>query len=65
MTSELTGSDLYLRHTDKSGHAYVQVHRVWDAVRFFEAANERAAKDGGHVLLSSETDYRKQREPKR
>ena len=44
--------DLHLRHTDTSGHATVQCHRVWDADRFLAARqretselNAKAVKD--------------------
>ncbi len=47
MNTTTSARDVYARHTDKSGHSYVQTHRVWDAQRFFKARSSDAAKEGG------------------
>jgi len=43
-TDTIACRDLHLRHTDTSGHATVQCHRVWDADLFL-AARQREASD--------------------
>lgn len=66
--------DLHLRHTDTSGHATVQCHRVWDADLFLAARqreaselNAKAVKDDAKapqrakVELITAADYQKDR----
>jgi len=50
--------DLYLRITDSNGKSYVTQHRVWDAVRFFEAMTAAHAKEQRAVAYATEADYR-------
>ena len=39
----MTTRDIYVRHTDTAGKAYVSEHRVWDAERFLAARKKDAA----------------------
>jgi hypothetical protein len=63
MPLEHVGRDVYLRHTDKQGHAYVQQHRVWDADLFITSQVEAALKEGGKSLVAQITkdQYLKER----
>jgi hypothetical protein len=55
--------DVFARHTDKDGIAYVEQHRVWDADLFFAAHRAYAAKEGGKAGIEqiTEDQYRKER----
>lgn len=67
--------DLYLRHTDTSGHSYVMEHRVWDVDTFLAARQAEAKKlnaevkgDGPRkagVQQITEDQYRKERKAQR
>jgi len=63
MPENFTARDVYARHTNKEGHSYVAVHRVWSAERFFAARAAEAAKDGGKARCEqiTEEQYRKER----
>jgi valyl-tRNA synthetase len=44
MAIELSGRDIYLRHTACDGKSNVQQHRVWDAERFISSQEQEAQK---------------------
>jgi hypothetical protein len=73
-TDTNTCRDLHLRHTDTSGHATVQCHRVWDADRFLAARqseardlnakavqNDAKAPQRAKVEMITEAEYQKAR----
>lgn len=57
--------DVYLRHVDKSGHAHLVEHRVWDIDRFVQSQMAAAIKEGGRVEVVTQEQYRAARWPKR
>ena len=67
MALEHGGRDLYMRHTDKTGNAYVQEHRVWDADQFLTSQMEAALSEGGKSIVQQITkeQYLKERKATR
>lgn len=44
MQLEMPGRDIFMRHTNTDGKAYVMNHRVWDAERFIASQQQAVAK---------------------
>lgn len=65
--SNLSGRDLYLRITKKSGESHIQHHRVWDAELFAKNMQSQhnseklKADERCKVEVASESDYKKQK----
>lgn len=57
----LSGQDVYLKYTEKSGKSHVDQHRVWDIDAFYRAQLSAAAAVGGGIAPATEADYRRER----
>lgn len=64
MSIDLVCLDVYVRHTDKHGNAYVQEHRVWDKEKFLSAQAASAKKEGGSAEQISQEQYLTERRAK-
>lgn len=56
-SSNLVGSDLYLKRLNADGTSTITHHRVWDGERFFNSELKAAQAEGLEVLLSSKAEY--------
>lgn len=67
MALQPSGTDLYLRYRKPNGASHVEQHRVWNAVRFFDAQNDRLGgpdvkpEDRQIVETATREDYLAQR----
>lgn len=60
MQVEAIAHDLYVRYVDSRGNSVIREHRVWDALRFLDAVEAAAQREGGSVSVTSPMEYRKQ-----
>lgn len=63
--SVMVAVDVYVKHTDKDGRSFVQVHRAWDRDLFLQSLAKAAVEAGGKAKAEAITEQQYERARKR